>query len=331
VLLWIALFVPTILAALNGYVANDVSNTLSVFDVASNKVVGTIEVGSSPQELAFTEDRIYVPNYGDNTVSVIDLNTNHVIDTIPVGIGPYYIGVYRGFIYVVNFGTIGNNGSITVIDEANLQVKITIQSTSFNGPIGIAFSRNYAYIPNFGNFLQQGSGKTVIIIDTDTLSVVETLQLGPAAMGCISVAVQGRYAYVANALNDPLVSVIDTYTNTLVGQITTPSDLNARPFQMAIANNHIYLSDTNLIALDVVDLKTNKFLSPIPLNHTIDNALTGIAILGNNVYITDDFGNNVIVYNFATGAISQVQDPLSTFNGPIYIAFPPITYDINRL
>lgn len=328
---WIALLIPAFLSALNGYVANDVSSTISVFDVESNTVVGTIQVGNAPQALTIAENRLYVPNYGDNTVTVIDVHTNRVIDTIQVGMGPYYIGVYRGLVYVVNFGTIGNDGSLTVIDAASNQVKTTIQSTSFNGPYGIAFSRNYAYIPNFGNYLQEGIGRTVTVIDTDNLVVADTLQLGSVALGCVSLAVQGRYAYVANLLNDPFVSIIDTYTNTVTGKITTPPGLHTSSYQMAIANNQAYLSDSNLKALDVIDLKTNSFVGTIPLNLPSLSELTGLAILGNNVYITDDFRSEVVVYNFATGAVSHVQDPDSTFNGPIYIAFPPVTYDINRL
>jgi YVTN family beta-propeller protein len=55
------------------YVANYISNTVSVIDGASNAVTATVAVGTSPVGVAVnaTANRIYVANTGSNTVSVI--------------------------------------------------------------------------------------------------------------------------------------------------------------------------------------------------------------------------------------------------------------------
>ena len=69
------------------YVVNNGSHTVSVIDLATNKVIGAIPVGLSPIGVAITPDgtRAYVTSAGDNTVSVIDLSTNTVVGApIPV-------------------------------------------------------------------------------------------------------------------------------------------------------------------------------------------------------------------------------------------------------
>src|ERR1044071_2294559 len=56
-----------------GYVANFISNDVSIVDPATNTVVGTVPVGASPEFLAVTpnDDFVYVTNVSSGNVSVI--------------------------------------------------------------------------------------------------------------------------------------------------------------------------------------------------------------------------------------------------------------------
>jgi YVTN family beta-propeller protein len=58
------------------YVANQLSNTVSVIDGATDNVVDTITVGSDPWGVGVdpSTNTIYVANFNDDTVSVIDGN-----------------------------------------------------------------------------------------------------------------------------------------------------------------------------------------------------------------------------------------------------------------
>jgi YVTN family beta-propeller protein len=78
------------------YIANEVSNTVSVIDTTTNSVVGTpIPVGNLPIGVGVdsTVHRAYVANSSSNTVSVIDTTTNFVSAPIPVGTTPNGVGV----------------------------------------------------------------------------------------------------------------------------------------------------------------------------------------------------------------------------------------------
>ncbi len=70
------------------YVANQDDNTVSVIDAATNIrpaiTTATVNVGSSPDEVAVTPDgkKVYVTNSDSNTTSVIDTATNTVTATV---------------------------------------------------------------------------------------------------------------------------------------------------------------------------------------------------------------------------------------------------------
>src|SRR5437879_13304428 len=82
--------VPGASAAPFAYIANDLSNDVSVLDIATNSVVATVPVGQLAQGVAVTPDgrSVYVTNYTTNSVSVIDTAMNTVVDVVPVGPQP---------------------------------------------------------------------------------------------------------------------------------------------------------------------------------------------------------------------------------------------------
>ncbi len=87
--------------------ANQYEDTVSVIDTATNNIIATVDVGSSPTGIAVSPDgtKVYVTNYDDNTTSVIDTATNNVIATVNVGAGPMGVAVSPDGkkVYVTNY------------------------------------------------------------------------------------------------------------------------------------------------------------------------------------------------------------------------------------
>lgn len=84
------------------YVANqgtedDPSNSVSVVELGSKKIVVTIETGKGAHGVVISPDskRLYVTNMYENTVSVIDILQNKVIETIEVGETPNGISIMK--------------------------------------------------------------------------------------------------------------------------------------------------------------------------------------------------------------------------------------------
>ena len=80
------------------YITNSESNTVSVIDTLTNKVIKTVNVGPGPGGVAATPDgkKVYVTNFNSNTVSVIDTATNTVTATVNVGHKPSSCGQFIG-------------------------------------------------------------------------------------------------------------------------------------------------------------------------------------------------------------------------------------------
>ena len=94
-LLGIVLWAMPVGAAPFVYVANGISNTVSVIATATNTVVATIPVGVGPLGVAITPTGAfaYVVNLNSSTVSVIATATNTVVAMISVGAEPSGVAI----------------------------------------------------------------------------------------------------------------------------------------------------------------------------------------------------------------------------------------------
>jgi YVTN family beta-propeller protein len=144
---------------------------------------------------------VYVANYVSNTVSVINPATNSVITTINLGGGtnPTAVavnptGTYAGDVYVAN----NEDGTVSVINPATNTVTATINVGSNNAEgVAVSPSGTDVYVPNGDS--THGVG-TVSVIDPSTNMVIATATVGgePEA---VAVSPTGTYAgdvYVAN-------------------------------------------------------------------------------------------------------------------------------------
>lgn len=56
-----------------GFVANRKENTVSILDAASNRILHTVDVGTGPDQIAFTQNYAYVRSIGSEEVSLIQM------------------------------------------------------------------------------------------------------------------------------------------------------------------------------------------------------------------------------------------------------------------
>ena len=152
------------------YVANPLSS-ISVVDLADNKVIKDIDSGITPHGLSFTKDgsRLFIVNIHNNTLSVIDAQKHEVINTIPVGKNPEYVELspHGRVAYVANLGS----DTVSKIDLTTLHVMAEIPVGK--GPHEIAFSADgdLVYVSNM-------KGNNVSIVNTSTDKVVATIPVG---------------------------------------------------------------------------------------------------------------------------------------------------------
>ena len=200
--------------------------TLNVIDATTNAIVAAIPVGQGchcvgPDGVAVHPDgtRVYVTNELENTVTVVDALSNTVVTTVPVGAGPSAVAVHPNGtrVYVVN-GT--NPTSVSVLDA---NANTVVATVPFGGqPViqarGITISPDGSrvYVTTYGSGL-------VKVISTATNTVVATISTGNIGLG-LDVAPNGTRLYVATfpfsgSGSTPYVSLIDTATNAVIGNI----------------------------------------------------------------------------------------------------------------
>ena len=174
-------------AAPFAYIPNDLSNDVSVLDIATNSVVATVPVGQLAQGVAVTPDgkSVYVTDYTNNAVSVIDTASNSVADLVPVGSEPEGVAVTPDgkSVYVVNTGdnTVSVINPSTNLVVATVPVGLVSQSAAVGlHPQGLAVTHDGKSV-----YVANTNANTMSVIATATNTVVATVPAGngPVAFG----------------------------------------------------------------------------------------------------------------------------------------------------
>jgi YVTN family beta-propeller protein len=153
------------------YVPNGDSNSTSVIDGKTNKVVAHVTVGNDPHVIAINpkNNMVYVTNFGGgegitNTVSVIDGNTNKVVANVTVGSSPHSVAVnpVTDRVYV----TRQDEDIVSVIDGSNDRVLANV-TVGFQ-PHGIAVNpvTDLIYVTNTASNSFCNRWQTNRMIDT---------------------------------------------------------------------------------------------------------------------------------------------------------------------
>jgi gliding motility-associated-like protein len=286
------------------YVTEFNTNSVAVISLATNSVVTTIPVGTSPNFLAITPDlsKVYVTNFVSGTVSVISTVTNTVIATIGglPSADNLAISPDGSTVYVSNYQA----ASIGVIKVATNTLVTTFTVQPF--PSGLAVSPD-------GSLLYAGSvaSNDVQVINTATYATVTTIPVGIQPLGVL-LAPDGSKLYVANT--DLSVSVINTTTNTVTATIPTAQENQL--LTISPDGSQLYVSGIVLPNISVINTATNAVTDVI----TIGSGIEGIAVNpnGNSLYVSNTFGNNMFVVNTATNTEAS---SITGLNQPGAIAF----------
>ena len=158
------------------YVTNAGSENVSVINIATNTVLTTITVGSTPEQVAVTPKGllVYAANSGSNNVSVIATASNTVIAEVPVGTSPTGVAITPdgAFVYAANFGS--NNVSVIATASNTVSTTIPVEQR----PDFLTVSRDGASV-----FVPNQNSDTVSVIATATNTVTATISVGANPTG----------------------------------------------------------------------------------------------------------------------------------------------------
>lgn len=190
------------------YVAN-IGGTISVIDRASLTVTAEVFSGNGAIGVVMSPDgsRLYVSNFG-GSFSVFDTTTDTLLDSFPLSItSPVAIAVHPDGtrVYVAD-----RFGSAVAVIDTTLNAEVATMSVGADS-IGLAVSPSGDLLYK-GDFGPGGAPSNLVyVIDTNTLAVVDSIEVGLAPVA-IDFHPDGGSIYVTNIESNDM-SVIDAETH----------------------------------------------------------------------------------------------------------------------
>lgn len=219
------------LANHKGFTSNGKLNTVTVFDMNTNKVLAQIAAGQNP-DIIFYEPfskKIMVCNGRGKNLSIIDPLLNKVIDSVDVGGKPEFAASNgAGKLYV----NVEDKNEIVEIDTKIFKVLHHWSLAPGDGPTGLAMD-------NITHRLFAGCDKKLVVLDAISGKLIDTLAIGS---GCDGVVFDPVLKNIYTSNGDGTITVIheeNANKFTLVENIETKK--GARTLALDLATHLLYL------------------------------------------------------------------------------------------
>jgi YVTN family beta-propeller protein len=274
------------------YITSVNTHSISVLDMATNAVVGSIPISAGPpQYVAFTPDgkTAYVSVYDElhntgNAILVLDTASRTVTASIPAEKFPYAIAVSPDGrqLYVpnhdVNLVSVVNTATNTVVQKIAVKPNPHCVAYSING--------RRAYIANHASNI-------VTVLDTKNGAILNEIPVGRSPHA-LAMSPDRARVYVVDYDSDE-VSVIDPATNTVAATIKVQREPQSVAF--APDSKHAYVVNDGSNTVSVIDTATNQITATVPTGQDPTNVF--VTPDGKRAYVTNISSNDVTVLNTA--------------------------------
>ena len=269
--------------AKHAYVTSIVAYSVSVIDVATNKLVSTIEGPNNPYGIAATPDgkSLYVSNAGSDKVTVISTYSNSVVGSVDVGLFPHGIAVSPDsrLVYVANTGPNTGPGGSKSVSVINVTTNTVVGTFS----VGLA-PQEIAVTPD-SSTLYITCHDGLYVVDADTRKVRRTLP-GLAQAHGVEFTPCGKFAYVVNTWQDSL-SIVDVKTSKVVSTV----QVGKSPWNVAFRPDgaFAYVTNANDDTVSVIDTNKRAVTATVLVGHIP----TGVTASAESVWVTNNASSTV--------------------------------------
>lgn len=275
---------PPAVRAQTAFVANQLSDDVSVVDARTHTAVDAVSAGPRPAAVLaspigrFTYVAAADPSdAGAGVVAVLDATSLEPLGEVPVGGSPRAMAASTDGrrLFVVTSGAPGSDDGLLVIIDAEAAwqgagADAIVASPVIGGePGGIAVdpSGRFVYVTN----AVFSPGNVVFVVDLALAlgdpqeAVVAAIDVGNMPLG-IAATADGRRAYVANfAFGSNQVTLVDLEKRQFLRNIKVGS----RPAAVALSPDGRFAFVSNLISnsVSVIDCSTNKVKATVDVGH----------------------------------------------------------------
>ncbi|MBO9202866.1 MULTISPECIES: YncE family protein [Niastella] len=223
-------FVPNLK---KGYTTNGGLNTLSIFDLQTDKVLGQLSVGENPDAIMYDEysKRLIVCNGRSHTISIVDPEYDKVVGIIDVGGKPEEAVTNGAGTLFVN---IEDKNEIVVIDLKSKQVLHHWALDPGEAPTGLA-------IDNITHRLFSACSESSLLIVLDAVNgaIISKIPIGAGCDGVVFDKVT-KCIYASNGEGN--LTVIKEEGNDKYSKIATlPTKRGARTIALDETTHKLYL------------------------------------------------------------------------------------------
>src|ERR1039458_3434204 len=200
------------------FTSNGRSNSVTIFELSSLKVLGTLPTGKKPDAIVYDPftRRVFAANGDSGSLTVIDAARNEVLATVVVG-GKLEFAVVdgKGRLYV----NVENKNTLAVVDTVKLSVVAQHDlSASCDEPTGLAID------PAAERLFVGCHNQKMAVVSGITGEILATVAIGK---GCDATAYDSelKLAFSSNGEGTLTIISADTYTvrQTLATQPTAPT------------------------------------------------------------------------------------------------------------
>lgn len=236
---------------------------------------------SAPAQEYYAKDRVYTGNQISNTVSVIDPATNTLLGEIILGKPQTNIltALYKGQALVHGLGYSRSKQMLAVVAIGSNSV--TLVSTPDNKILSTIYIGRAPHEPTFTPDGSQVwvtvRGEAYLsVIDIATMKEIKQVPVSDGP-GMIAFTPDGKRAYVCSSFS-PILDVVDTKTYKVIEKVEVPSSFSPNIF-MSPDGKLVALTLKDIGKVIVVDTKTNKIIKNLPTggitNHVTFTTLNG--------------------------------------------------------
>ena len=219
-----------------GFTSNGRLNTVTVFDMNTNKILALIPVGQNPDAISYEpySKKIITCNGRSKNLSVVDPNKYIVIDSVDVGGKPETaISDGKGNLFV----NIEDKNEIVVVDTKTFKVTHHWSLAPAEGPTGLALDKT-------SNRLFAGCDKLLVVMDATNGTIIDKLTIGD---GCDGVAFDPATNMIYTSNGEGTMTVIhEDYADRYSIVENIPTKKYARTIALDKETHLIYLPTADL-------------------------------------------------------------------------------------
>jgi YVTN family beta-propeller protein len=240
-----------------------------------------VEVGQSPEGVAYGAGALWVANAADDTVSRVDPSSHAVVQTIPVGGSPVAVAVSGQDVWVANSG----DATVTLINAPANRVVQTAKVGSL--PAAIVAGDSGVWVANSGD-------DTVQRIDPRSVKAGAAIPVGEGPDG---LALDGSSLWVANGRDGTLDHLDATTGDPLSGSIHVGSGAK----EIAMIAGEPWVAAQSALSITRVEPHTGRTVATIPVG---DGPHSLVAAFG-SVWVSGEYDGTISEINPVTNRVTH--------------------------